>query len=104
MRHSLALAALLSIPCLAHAGEVRGTFQVSLTVVASCSVQTSALNLGTYQSGGPATATQGSGGIDVRCTRGTPAQVFLDGTRTLTGPSGQQVSYALTADGKAWMR
>lgn len=89
-------------PTLSLAGQATATFQVSASVVASCSVQTQSLALGTYASGGPATATQGAGGIDVQCTKGTLAQVYLEGTRTLTGPTGNTVAYTLTADGKAW--
>lgn len=98
----LALALLALAPTLSMAGQASATFQVTATVVASCSVQTQSLALGTYASGGAATPSQGAGGIDVRCTRGTPAQVYLEGTRTLTGPTGNTVAYTLTADGKAW--
>lgn len=103
MTRLLPIALLTLIPSLSLAGQATATFQVSASVVASCSVQTQSLALGTYASGGPATPSQGAGAIDVKCTRGTPAQVYLEGTRTLTGPTGNTVAYTLTADGKAWI-
>jgi spore coat protein U-like protein len=98
----IALCLAVMVPVSVNAGEATGTFRVSLTVVASCNVQTQPLAFANYVSGGSAAATASNGSIDVSCTKGTPASVFLDGTRTLTGPNGNQVSYTLQANGQAW--
>ncbi|MGH8157808.1 MAG: spore coat protein U domain-containing protein [Rhodanobacter sp.] len=92
--------ALLPAPSIAD--EATGTFRISLTVVASCSVQTQPLTFAPYTTGGPATGTATPGSIDVSCTRGTPAAVYLEGDRTLTGPNGARIAYALQANNRPW--
>src|SRR6185437_5995028 len=75
------------------------TLRISLTVVASCSVRTQPLTFATYTAGGSATGTATPGAIDVSCTRGIPAAVYLDGDRTLAGPAGARVAYTVQANG-----
>jgi spore coat protein U-like protein len=103
MRHArFAAPILFLLPVLAMAGQATGTFRMTLTVVASCGVQTRPLAFAPYTTGGPTTGTAVSGAIDVSCTPGTHAAVYLDGDRTLTGPGGARVAYALQANGQAW--
>lgn len=90
------------LPTLAIANEATGTLRISLTVVASCSVRTQPLTFATYTAGGSATGTATPGVIDVSCTRGIPAAVYLDGDRTLAGPAGARVAYTVRANGQAW--
>ncbi|OOG44361.1 hypothetical protein B0E52_08200 [Rhodanobacter sp. C06] len=94
--------ALVLVPTLAGANEATGTLRISLTVVASCSVRTQPLTFATYTAGGSATGTATPGAIDVSCTRGIPAAVYLDGDRTLAGPAGARVAYTVQANGQAW--
>ncbi len=97
------LLTLVLFPALAVAGQATASFRVSVTVVASCNVQTRPLILAPYATGGPATGTATAGSIDVSCTQGTPAAVYLDGDRVLTGPNGAEVAYTLHANGKPWL-
>ena len=90
------------IPALAIANEATGTLRISLTVVASCNVRTQPLTFATYTAGGSTTGTATPGAIDVSCTRGIPAAVYLDGDRTLAGPAGARVAYTVQANGQAW--
>lgn len=98
----LAASLLALLPGPAAADQVSGTLRVTLRVVASCSVQTQPLALSDYASGGPATGTASPGAIDVTCARGTPAAVYLEGNRTLQGPSGDRVAYEVRANGAPW--
>jgi spore coat protein U-like protein len=101
-RLTLILSSLLAaVPVLAFGAEATGVLHISLTVVASCNVQTQPVAFTPYVTGGAASSTA-TGAIDVRCTSGTPAAVFLDGDRTLEGPGGNRVAYTLRANGKAW--
>lgn len=93
---------LAALPALALGTEVTGVLRISLTVVASCNVQTQPVAFAPYVTGGSASSTA-TGSIDVRCTSGTPAAVFLDGDRTLAGPDGDHVVFTLQANGKAWL-
>jgi len=95
----LAVAALL--PCISLAGTASASFQITVSVLASCSVTTSDLAL-EYVSGARATRTVSPGSIEVRCSKGTPAQVFVDGPRTLIGPDGSTLTVALSEGGQAW--
>lgn len=90
------------IPALAVANEATGTLRISLTVVASCNVRTQPLTFSTYTAGGSTTGTATPGAIDLSCTRGIPAAVYLDGNRTLAGPAGARVAYTVQANGQAW--
>ena len=90
------------LPTMTVANEATGVLQISLRVVASCNVHTSPLVFATYVAGGSAVGTATPGAIDVSCTRGTPAAVYLDGDRTLAGPGGARVAYTLRANGQAW--
>jgi len=92
----------LCLPVLTVANETTGVLQISLRVVASCTVQTRPLVFATYTAGGSATGTATPGVIDVSCTRGVPAAVYLDGDRTLAGPVGARVAYTVQANGQAW--
>lgn len=92
----------LCLPALTVANEATSVLQISLRVVASCTVQTRPLVFATYTTGGSAVGTATPGVIDVSCTRGTPAAVYLDGDRTLAGPGGARVAYALQANGQEW--
>jgi spore coat protein U-like protein len=104
MRSTLFIAAALVLfPLMAIAGQATASFRISVTVVASCSVQTRPLILAPYATGGPATGTATPGFIDVSCTRGTPAAVYLDGDRVLAGPGGAAMAYTLQANGKPWL-
>ena len=94
--------ALVLVPTLGIAKEASGTLQISLTVVASCSVSTQPLAFATYAADGPAVGVATPGVIDVTCTRGVPAAVYLDGDRTLAGPAGARVAYTVRANGQAW--
>jgi spore coat protein U-like protein len=94
--------ALALLPALALARQATGTLRISLTVVASCNIQTQPLAFAPYKSGGPATGTDTAGSIDVTCSQGVPAAVYLEGDRTLTGPNGARVSYVLQANGQHW--
>jgi spore coat protein U-like protein len=91
-----------AVPAVATAGEATGVLRLSLTVLASCSVQTQPVTFASYITGGPATGTAVPGSVDVACTKGTPAAVYLDGNRVLTGPNGNQVAYSVQANGHAW--
>lgn len=99
---SLAASLILLVPCMAAADQATATLRVSLKVVASCSVQTQALTLSDYATGGPATGTASPGAIDVTCARGTPAAVYLEGDRTLQSPGGANVAYEVRANGAPW--
>lgn len=103
MKHlALYLSCLLAaLPVLAFGAEATAVLRISLTVVASCNVQTQPMAFTPYVTGGAASSAA-TGSIDVRCTTGTPAAVFLDGDRTLAGPGGDRVAYTLRANGKAW--
>jgi spore coat protein U-like protein len=90
------------VPAIATASEATGVLRLSLTVMASCSVQTQPVTFASYVTGGPATGTAVPGSVDVACTKGTPAAVYLDGNRLLTGPNGNQVAYSVLANGKSW--
>jgi spore coat protein U-like protein len=92
----------LFLPSLTVANEATGVLQISLRVVASCDVQTRSLVFATYKAGGPAVGTASPGAIDVSCTKGTSAAVYLDGDRTLAGPGSARVSYVLQANGQSW--
>lgn len=98
----LAASLLASLPGPAGANQVSATLRVTLRVMASCSVQTKPLALSDYTSGGLATGTASPGAIDVTCARGTPAAVYLEGNRTLQGPSGDRVAYEVRANGAPW--
>lgn len=98
----LMVLALSGAPDLVEAGEASGIFRISLTVVASCNVHTHPLAFAPYATGGVAVGTAVPGSIDVSCTRGVPAAVYLEGERVLTGPDGARVTYALQANGHAW--
>jgi spore coat protein U-like protein len=95
-------AALVLLPALAVARQSAGTLRISLTVVASCSVQTRPLVFAPYRTGGPAAGTGTAGSIDVTCSQGVPAAVYLEGGRTLRGPDGAAVRYVLEANGQPW--
>lgn len=98
----LAASLLTFLPGSAAADQASSTLRISLRVVASCSVSTQPLTFATYTTGGSATGTATPGVIDVTCTRGTPAAVYLDGDRTLAGPAGARVAYTVRANGQAW--
>lgn len=97
---AVSLFTLLSGP--AAGGQISSTLRIALRVVTSCSVQTQPLTFATYTAGGSATGTATPGAIDVSCTRGTPAAVYLDGDRTLAGPTGARVAYTVRANGQPW--
>lgn len=102
-RLSRAIALTLALfPVLAIADEATATFQVSVTVVASCRLQTQPLVFASYITGGPAIGTATPGSIDVSCTQGTDAVLYLDGKQVMTGPNGAQVAYTLQANGQPW--
>jgi spore coat protein U-like protein len=65
-------------------------------------VQTQPVTFASYITGGPTTGTAIPGSVDVACTKGTPAAVYLEGSRVLTGPDGNQVAYSVQANGHAW--
>lgn len=96
----LGVIALASFPSIA--GEAAASFRISVTVVASCSVQTQPLTLAPYTTGGAATGTASPGSIDVTCARGTPAAVYLEGDRTMRSASGVRMAYELRANGNLW--
>lgn len=96
------MAAVVGSSALRAGGVATGTLQISLVVVASCSVQTEPLTFAAYKTGGASTGTATPGGIDVSCTKGTPAAVYVEGNRTLTGPNGNTVAYTLQANGQPW--
>lgn len=98
----LAASLLTLMPGSAAADQASSTLRISLRVVASCSVSTQPLTFATYTTGGSAMGTATPGVIDVTCTRGTPAAVYLDGDRTLAGPAGARVAYTVRANGQAW--
>ncbi|WP_424681097.1 spore coat protein U domain-containing protein [Frateuria sp. YIM B11624] len=98
----LAASLLTLLPGPSAAEQASATLRVTLRVVASCSVQTQPLALSDYTSGGQATGTASPGAIDVTCARGTPAAVYLEGNRTLQGPSGDRVAYEVRANGAPW--
>lgn len=93
--------ALVGAPA-AWAGQATASFQILVTVVDACQVNTRTLVLAPHVSGGPATGTATPGVIEVSCTQGTPATVYLDGPSLLYGPNGETVAYTLKANGKAW--
>lgn len=96
----LAVIALVSFPSVA--GQATASFRISVTVVASCSVQTQPLVLAPYITGGAATGTASPGSIDVTCAQGTPAAVYLEGDRTVRSQSGVRMAYELRANGNLW--
>lgn len=93
---------LVAAPAAVKASEATGVLRLSLTVMASCSVQTQPVTFASYVTGGAATGTAVPGSVDVACTKGTPAAVYLDGNRMLTGPSGNQVAYSVQENGQTW--
>lgn len=84
------------------AGEATGKLHVSLTVVAACSVSTRSLTLAPYTTGGAATGAAETGAIDVRCSPGTPASVYVEGPQAVSNGQGASVDYLLQADGRPW--
>ncbi len=93
---------LSAIPVMATAGEATGVFHVSLIIVAGCSVSTKPITFAPYTTGGAATGTGVPGSIDVTCSRGTPAAVYLEGSQVLDNGRGSRIAYALQADGRPW--
>ena len=65
------------------------TFGVSATVLTNCTVSATALNFGTYSPGAGALSVNTP--ISVRCTRGTPFTVALNGGTTAGGNIAQRL-------------
>lgn len=85
------------------AATTTGTFQVSATVMASCSMTTNPLAFGTYTT----TQVTATTTLSVTCTNGSPYNVGLDAgtstgatvaTRKMTGPGGALLGYSLNRD------
>lgn len=85
------------------AATTTGTFQVSATVMASCSMTTNPLAFGTYTINQVNATTT----LSVTCTNGAPYNVGLDAgtssgatvtTRKMSGPAGALLNYALYRD------
>ena len=73
----------------AYAATATTTFGVSATVLSNCTVAATALNFGNYTPGtGPLAV---STPISVRCTRGTPFTVALNGGTTAGGTISQRL-------------
>jgi spore coat protein U-like protein len=99
-RFALLALALLLAP-LAHAGQTSATMQVSARVVASCAVSADDLRFPDYTSGGP--AVHQNADVRLRCTKGAPATVYVDGPQVLTSKDGTPLAYAVhTPAGAPW--
>lgn len=95
------LALALFIAPLANAGQTSATMQVSARVVASCSVSADDLRFPDYTSGGP--AVRQNADVGLRCTKGAPATVYVDGPQVLTSTAGIPLTYAVrTPAGAPW--
>ena len=68
----------------AHAASVGSTIDISTTVVAACSVSTSPVDFGDYDTVTPLYA---NGSIDVTCTDGAPYNIALDGGANFDAPT-----------------
>ncbi len=80
------------------------TFTVTATVVANCTVSTSALTFGNYS---PTTPTNGTATVSITCTNNTTFNVGLNSgtgsgstgtTRFMTGPSAALLQYHIYSD------
>lgn len=99
-RFALLALALVIVP-LVHAGQTSATMQVSARVVASCAVSVDDLRFPDYTSGGP--AVRQNADVRLRCTKGAPATVYVDGPQVLTSTDGIPLTYAVrTPAGAPW--
>ena len=86
------------------AGSVSAVMQVRATVVASCVLQTEPLVFRDYAADSAVLTTPAHAGvIALRCTRDTPAVVYMRGDQRMAGPGESSLAYRLTADdGSEW--
>jgi len=98
-----AVVALVLVPASAFAATATTSFNVNATVQATCLVNATSLNFGTYSG----VQLDGTSTINVTCTNTTPYTVGLDAgtftgatvtTRRMTGPAAAPLSYALYSD------
>jgi len=90
-------------PLPADAATATGTFAVTATVQATCSVTSASLAFGTYTG----VALPGTTTVSVTCTSTTPYNISLNAgtaagatvtTRNMTGPAGAVINYGLFSD------
>ena len=77
----------VSVPNMATAATASSALSVTATVISSCNVTgTTAVAFGSYDPTAAADNIAGAGSMTFRCTKGTSYRVWINGTRTMTGP------------------
>jgi spore coat protein U-like protein len=78
---ALAMALTLAMACMSFGATATGILNVSATVVATCSVSTTAVNFGNYQGAD----LYSTGDVAVTCSQGTPYNIALDAGQNFDG-------------------
>jgi spore coat protein U-like protein len=100
----LGFAAIAALASAQDQAAAAATLEVTATVASACTVESGALDFGTFQAGPQAPSVQGSGGFNVQCTSPASVDIKLDGglnegaggdARAMKGPGNSYLNYAL---------